>query len=548
MKHIFKTTFLLILLLRVLGAALIAQDTKNSQETFVFKEEVMVDFEEYLNGITDIEKLNKPDSIIALSFIDSHYSGRILLHDTTDLKPFQKGDVWIKKNMTDKGRDLTCKNMEPLVKARREELNTPPVETEKRTIPRYWFWIAAVVLVIALLFILKSKKKEPAVVIPPNNNNNGNNDNDKNIVVRRKTTSVLRKQSLEDVIDNENYLKIDCADFCDDSAVRRIYLKNTCIKEIYNMYAEDLRNPDNPKEDGCMVLGRWVYDQECDEYYVSLEHAVFPGDDAVFSEYELNFGAKIKINIMTKLRKLRQETQLQYDLTCWVHSHPGIGVFFSNTDFSLHMLHKHPTHPKFLTAIVVDILTPQQELGIFTFKKDMSINSKADLKKMYSLEEWYKWAVESSRTAFKPEDHFNTLQDVKEHLDSCHDIQLSNGAIIDMGLLAAEHQDGYIGHIHGFVKQNPDKKEYVATSVSSLDADQDHEVIGAFIITTHCSIPSVRKALAGLLNGNGFVLVHSTADGLLTSIPIVDNDLCTDPNYYGEQQLEDLKIWTRRKR
>lgn len=556
MKHIFKTTFLLILLFHFLRTALIAQDTKSGEENFVFQKEIMEDFKKYLNSINDIEELNESDSVIAQSFLKSHYLDheKIILYKKEHIEDYYKKDS--KDNIILWGLDLTRKDMIPLVQARRDELSSHNTESNnpeegkraKGTIPQYWFWIVAIVLVIALLFILKSKKKEHPVITPPNNRNNNGNDSDNNIVVRRKTTSVLRKQSLEDVIDNENYLKIDCSEFCDDSAVRRIYLKNTCIKEIYNMYAEDLRNPDNPKEDGCMVLGRWVYDQESDEYYVSLEHAVFPGDDAVFSEYELNFGAKIKINIMTKLRKLRQETQLQYDLTCWVHSHPGIGVFFSNTDYSLHMLHKHPTHPKFLTAIVVDILTPRQDLGIFTFKKDMSMNSKADLKKMYTLDEWYKWAVESSRNAFKPEDHFNTLQDVKERFDGCHDIQLNNGAIIDMGLLATEHQDGYIGRIHGFVKHNMDKIEYVATSVSAAETGKGNDTIGSFIITTHCSIPSVRKALAGLLDNNGFVMVYSTADGLLTSIPIVDNDLCTDPNYYGEQQLEDLKIWTRRKR
>ena len=60
-----------------------------------------------------------------------------------------------------------------------------------------------------------------------------------NIVVRRRTTSVLKKQSLDDVVGNDSYLCIETPDFCSESAVRRIYIKNTCIKDIYNMYAED---------------------------------------------------------------------------------------------------------------------------------------------------------------------------------------------------------------------------------------------------------------------------------------------------------------------
>ena len=155
------------------------------------------------------------------------------------------------------------------------------------------------------------------------------------------------------------------------------------------MYAEDLRNPNNPKEDGCMVLGRWVLDDSTGKYDVTLEHAIMPGEDAVFKEFELNFGGKIKLRVAEKLRILRRETNLQYDLTCWIHSHPGLGVFFSNSDNGVHMQLKHPSHPKFLTAMVIDILTPQQDLGIFTFKQDLTVNSKNDINKLYSLEELY---------------------------------------------------------------------------------------------------------------------------------------------------------------
>jgi len=436
-----------------------------------------------------------------------------------------------------------------------DEHKHPEPVKEQRHAPQIWIWILknlAWIIALAVLFvvfmILKSKIKSKSVITNIPTPETEHTD----IVVRRKTTSILRKQSLEDVIDNDNYMKIDCQDFCADSAVRRMYIKNTCIKDIYNMYAEDLRNPDKPKEDGCMVLGRWVYDKESDEYYVSLEHIVLPGDDAVFAEYELNFGGKIKMKVRDRLKKLRQETEMQYDLTCWVHSHPGLGVFFSNSDCNVQTQLKHPTHPRFLTAIVIDILTPEQELGIFTFKHDgegdAAINSKAELTKMYSLEEWYKWAVENGRNSFKPEDHYNTLSTAKAHIENCHGIELSNGAIIDIGLLVGEQREGFIGTVHGFVSTKAGKTEHVATKVTASETEPDNEPIGCFMTTSHCSIPSIRKALADKLSKIGFVLVYTTADGLLTSIPVINNDLCTDQNFYGEQQLEELKIWTRRKR
>lgn len=368
------------------------------------------------------------------------------------------------------------------------------------------------------------------------------------IVVRRTTTSILKKQSLEDVIDNPAYLKIDSVDFCSDSAVRRLYLKNSCVKDIYNMYAEDLRNPDNPKEDGCMVLGRWVFDKDTNEYYVSLEQIVRPGDDAVLEEYELNFGGKIKLRVAERLRKLRRETNLQYDMTCWIHSHPGLGVFFSNADNSAHMQLKHPTHPLFLTAIVVDILTPEQELGIFTFKKDGTVNAKADLTKMYSLEKMYKWAVESERNTFKEEGHYNSLGKASKHYYDCAEVQLSNGAIIDIEMLATEQENGTMAFVHGFRNRQGSKIRYIANTVSKQEKVLDNELIGCFVKTTYCSIPSIRKTLANHSKAINFVLIATSSDGMLTTIPVLNGELCNDTNYYSEEFIEDLKIWTRRKR
>ena len=419
-----------------------------------------------------------------------------------------------------------------------------------------WKWLLIIlicclaVLIVILIIVISQSKSKKAKRVPQNIvvNPTTTNENDTGIIVRRKTTSVMRKQSLNDAIGNDNYMIIDCQEFCNDSSVRRMYIKNSCIKDIYNMYAEDLRNPNNPKEDGCMVLGRWVHDDKSDSYDVSLEEIVLPGDDAIFSEYELNFGGKIKLRVSEKLKKLRRDTELQYDLTCWVHSHPGLGVFFSNSDCNVQTQLKHPTHPNFLTAIVIDILTPQQELGIFTYKHDSSIISKAELKKLYSLEDWYKWALESERHAFKHEDHYNTLANASTRLSYCHSIELNNSVIIDICMLTDYPEGETLRMIHGFINNSSDMTEYVAVKMSDNVSLSDNEFIGAFIVESHCSIPSVRKALTNYLGQIKFVLVYSTTDGILTSIPITNNDLCIDQTCYGTQKLEDLKIWTRRKR
>lgn len=408
---------------------------------------------------------------------------------------------------------------------------------------------AIVLLVILILWYKKANKAQrlSSKIKTIRGNERNEEDVPSLIVLGDAKTHSLKKQNIDDVYENAAYLRIDSHDFCAESSVRTLYVKNSCIKDIYNMYADDLRNPKNPKEDGCMVLGRWILDETTHLYDVTLEYIIKPGDDAVLSEYELNFGGKIKLKVSDKLRKLRRETDLQYDLTCWVHSHPGLGVFFSNSDNNVHMQLKHPDHPKFLTAFVIDILTPRLDTGIFTFKRDEEVNSKNELTQMYSLEEMYKWALESERNSFDANDYYDVLGQAKSHLDYCSSIQLSNSAIIDMTFFTS-NPNGFIGFVQGYTIERGSKTHCIITAVSRNQTVANNERLGCFVVASHCSIPSVRKTVANYLNSIRFVLVYTAADGLLTSIPVVNQDLCTIDEFYGDQQLEDLKIWTRRRR
>ena len=413
--------------------------------------------------------------------------------------------------------------------------------------------IAGVVVLGVLVTMLVKRRKGNDRARPTRANGTGSTSpkgkseagSDPGIVVRRKTTSILRKQSLEDVIDNP---AVDASDFCDDSAVRRIYFKNSCIKAIYDMYADDLRQSDSPKEDGCMVLGRWVYDHETQEYYVSLEEVVMPGDDAIFQEYELNFGGKIKMRVKEQLRKLRVQTNLQYDLTCWVHSHPGLSVFFSNADNTVHDQLKHPTHPHFLTALVVDILTPKQDVGIFVYKRDGSISSKTDLKKMYSLEELYQWALGSERETSVQEACFDTLGHARNKQTDCCSILLNNSAIIDMKKLVDTSEAGSVNYIHGYLKARAGNTSCYVQTMTDERSIAGEDLLGCLVKTAHLSIPTLRRVLGDALTRLHFVLVYTTTDGMITSIPVAGGELSTDESYYGEDKIDDLMIWTRRKR
>ena len=420
--------------------------------------------------------------------------------------------------------------------------------------------IVALLVIWAIVSATRKRKSKPAPVAKTTNVNRGSantGSGEAGIVVRRKTATILKKQSLEDVIDNPHYMKINLEDCCYESAVRRMYIKDSCLVDIFNMYLPDVEDPDNAREFGCMVLGRWVYDAENSEYYVSLEQIVLPGDDAVFDEYELNFGGKIKLKVLELLRKLRRETNLQYDLTCWIHSHPGLTVFFSNADSNVQDQLKHPQHPKFLTALVVDTLTPTMETGVFTYHRDMTLNTRNDLKKLYSLVEWYEWAQKSVDSEYEVSDetpaetdtpYFNTLAESKEHTTACFGINLSRDTIVDLCMSLSNQTNGIAGFIHGHAKTKDQLTQFVAERLSNKEKEENMESVGCFVVAPHLSIPSVRKVVGEKVGQFKFVLVYTPNDGVLTSIPVMADDLCSYESYYGSQKLEDLKLWTKNNR
>lgn len=411
--------------------------------------------------------------------------------------------------------------------------------------------IVVLLLIVLAAVVLKRKKRNARNVPMPASraaaSKNASSD-DASIVVRRRTTSILKKQCIDDVVDNPSYLAIDASDFTPDSAVRKIYIKNSCIKDVYNLYAEDLRNTENPKEDGCMVLGRWIHNEADHSYDISLEDVVFPGDDAVFKEYELNFGGKIKLRVAEKLRKLRRDTGLQYDLVCWIHSHPGLGVFFSNSDGNVQEQLKHSQHPNFLVAFVVDILTSNQEMGIFTYRKDGSLNSKGDITKMYSLEDLYKWALQSERNSFSPDKYFNLLGNARLKVNSCNGVEVNNSSVIDLTKIVIEPETGIVGWALGTTLEHDGNQEYVVSSIVRSAEKPGAGVIGCLVSMTHMSFPTIQRMISRYSANLSFVMVYSSKQQTLTTIPVAVGELIPDEQFYGDVNIDDLKIWTRRKR
>lgn len=360
-----------------------------------------------------------------------------------------------------------------------------------------------------------------------------------------KTTAAMLKHSLEGAVGNNAYMVLDAQDFCGNSAIKQIYFKNVCMKELYKLYADIVQDPACQNEYGCLLVGRWV--QEGERYNVSLEQLLLPGSDAVFTENELTFGSRTKMKITERLRKLRRDSNLYYDVVCWVHSHPGTGVSFSNSDGFVHTQLRHANHPKTLMAMVVDPLSQGMQFGFFTSKTDSTMNTRAELTKVYSLEEMYQWAVNSERQDIRRSDYYDSLQNAAMHTSECQTILLSNSAIIDMVLMMTEPA-GLAGYVHGFAIKQGGQTEYVAATVTSEETEPGNETIGCFVIVSTSTLAAIHSLVAPLMNRIHFVLVYASGNKTLTSIPVASGSLCSIEGYFGNQVFKDLEIWTRRVR
>jgi len=106
--------------------------------------------------------------------------------------------------------------------------------------------------------------------------------------------------------------------------------------------------------------------------------------------------------------------------------------------------------------------------------------------------------------------------------------------------------NGIAGTLHCNTRKEGPATVYVAERLSNQAKEDDLQPAGCFVVTSHFSLPTVRKAMGDTLEKFRFVLVYTTSDGRLTSVPVMGSDLCADESYYGEQSIDELRQWTKK--
>lgn len=237
------------------------------------------------------------------------------------------------------------------------------------------------------------------------------------------------------------YLEIDLYHEWDDSIVCKVYFKRDCIIKTYRFFEDSLKTTETNTtafETGGYLIGRWDYNPiKKKKFDITLEEFIEPGDDAKFSNYQLNFGAKIGIRLQKVLANVTEKTGKEYVMTAWFHSHPGLKIFLSDFDLNVQEGFSNNKESLKMLAIVIDPYTNRWDTGFFTYKSDGSrMNNSKDSKRFFSLDTMYNWALNPQ--VERTDDYFSiNLNDFYKDT-ICEMIYFENSFILEMKRLIEE--------------------------------------------------------------------------------------------------------------
>ena len=418
----------------------------------------------------------------------------------------------------------------------------PPEDKEVVGKETVLYIIIAVVLValLVLFFILRRKKgskKDPSKT-----------QYDPSVISIIKDESVNYERGLAHVLEHPNdYLTFDMETVFDDTAVRKVYMSTTLAKQLYEFFCNSLEADGRTNETGCFILGCWdLLQGKRDRYDISLEYMVEPGDDADFGEYSLHFGKKISINMASVIDNLAQETKRDYLMTCWMHSHPGLGLFLSNHDLIVQKQLTYSDQKNRLLAIVIDTNTPELKTGFFTSKNDGTMNNREEVKRWFSFEEIYREGREKCRSNAPQEETGKKEEECFGANPDCFNITLSGDTVDYIGFAphAINQLDnalytsnkGIVGYLFG------DKRDRYLEVSCCLPYDNE-EKLGCIVYADGLNTSLLNQYTSELAGSHAFINCTSD-DHIYVWVKNANGSF----EKVGESTLTQMKEWIRRKR
>lgn len=336
----------------------------------------------------------------------------------------------------------------------------------------------------------------------------------------------------------EAFFAVDMEEFCLDTAVKKVYFSREAVKSLNSYYKAFLEQPERTNETGCYLIGGWeTVDGNDEQYNISVEEMVIPGDDAVYDEYSLNFGLKIGIKLGSAIRNLCEKTGRDYVHTVWMHSHPGLGLFLSSHDLVVQKQLAYPDAPKRMVAIVIDTNTPNWQMAFFTAKNSGGMNNKDDLLKTISfdvLNEWSRHKTVAVQSATVENSFIVSTEDQKD------EFAFSAKAInqIDDAVYAEIPEESY--PFYGEIRQNDGKKARVVTACGVSGEDNQ---IGWLVVDSDTEEAFDAHQCDDKLTRADFCLVCRSEQECYLVWLNAEQKI-----RFIHTSLKEMKEWTRRKR
>lgn len=303
-------------------------------------------------------------------------------------------------------------------------------------------------------------------------------DNDEKL--KAKGLDIVRK------LNKIKYYEFDVQSVIKNTAVRHVYFSNEFIIDSYEYFQDKMvevgsENLDSLYEYGGYIIGRWdvsLYDDE--QYDISLEHFIKPGDDAKFSKFNIDFGYQISFNMETKLIDLAKHDNEQV-LVGWLHSHPGHNVFLSNYDIEVQERFRNQYHPNRHVALVFDPNTIDWEMGLFTFNKEGVMNNKDEVSSLMNFHHLYDWAL-GKQVAERIPNQFRFVY--AGNGDGRENYSFDKQALSKMKRLAAKKLKGDYLDLTCFDLQGViERAGKLGLIVHSLDINDNNSKLGSLVVT-----------------------------------------------------------------
>lgn len=229
--------------------------------------------------------------------------------------------------------------------------------------------------------ISKTEKK----FVPANGGSDFVSSGKMKITKREVKGGRLTSEEFVEVLKGDKYAFMDLQELWPDTAIKELYLSKECIKALGKFLKEENLDKAIAEMEGAIpevggfLMGYHQLDEKTGDIRVTMDEFV-----PFVPEYHDVF--KIEIGTATLVQELgdAQDTHPDKDVIGWFHTHPGHGLFLSNSDLSV----QRHFPQKFQIAMEIDSLTKTLDTAFFTRKHDGSINNVEHRKKGAK---WFSW-------------------------------------------------------------------------------------------------------------------------------------------------------------